>query len=149
MNFVWVWGGVVLCVPCRDEGQRNANFLPEYGRHMVEATPRRPYGSYSTDLVQVERNMNIRRELIEQVLAEEERYLTLAIFPLLGVGQFTHRPFSVFGPATLSEYVPDEVINQHPRFPTLSQNIRMRYVGARRGVVNGPRHRFSLSSCVW
>ena len=116
---------------------------------MVEATPRRPYGSYSTDLVQVERNMNIRRELIEQVLAEEERYLTLAIFPLLGVGQFTHRPFSVFGPATLSEYVPDEVINQHPRFPTLSQNIRMRYVGARRGVVNGPRHRFSLSSCVW
>ncbi len=89
-----------------EEQQRNANFLPEYGRHMVEATPRRPYGSYAEDLVQVERNMRIRRELIERVLADEERYLTLAVFPLLGVGEFTHRPFPVFGPAALSQLRP-------------------------------------------
>jgi glutamate--cysteine ligase catalytic subunit len=79
-----------------DESERNAFFLPEYGRHMVEATPRRPYGSFTSDLSQVEVNMRKRRELIERVLVDEEKYLTLTIFPLLGVGNFTQRPFSVY-----------------------------------------------------
>ncbi len=43
-----------------DESDQNAHFLPEYGRFMVEATPARPYGSYTTDLAQVEVNMRTR-----------------------------------------------------------------------------------------
>ena len=126
---------------------------------MVEATPARPYGSYTTDLAQVEVNMRTRygnvashawadmyylnivylvcralviflahlftcfailvmwsalppscfphagprrsRRLIEHVLTPDERYLTMAIFPTMGVGNFTNRPYPLFGAAAL------------------------------------------------
>lgn len=66
------------------------------------------------------------RRLLEHVLTPDERYLTMAVFPTMGVGNFTNRPYPLFGAAALSQYCPDEIINQHPRFPTLTANIRQR-----------------------
>ena len=46
-------------------------------------------------------------------------------FPRLGVGNFAG-DFPNNGKYAASRFVPDEVINPHPRFWTLTQNIRMR-----------------------
>ena len=55
--------------------------------------------------------------------------LTLTCFPLMGVGEFTVPALLPGGPVTLSQYVSDLVINPHPRFATLTANIRERKGG--------------------
>ncbi|CAM9235173.1 unnamed protein product, partial [Hapterophycus canaliculatus] len=47
-------------------------------------------------------------------------------FPLFGVGEFTDPPAQPGGPTAQSEFVPDSVINPHPRFAALTKNIRER-----------------------
>ena len=99
---------------------------PEYGSFMIETTPLRPYNTTGKDLLIVESNMLYRREWIEASLADNERLLSLPAFPTMGVGQYCH-PFSPSnGPVARSQYVSDALINPHPRFATLTQNIRQR-----------------------
>jgi len=104
------------------------NWVPEYGAWMVEATPSRPYTGFSTDLLRVERNMRLRRKRILTVLNKNEIAPTVSAFPLLGTlgddGSVPSVP--VGGPVTLSEYIGDGIINPHPRFGTLTANIRQR-----------------------
>jgi glutamate--cysteine ligase catalytic subunit len=104
------------------------NWVPEYGAWMVEATPNRPYTGFSTDLLRVERNMRLRRKRILTVLKDNEISPTVAVFPLLGAmgadGSFP--PVPLGGDSTLSEYIGDGIINPHPRFGTLTANIRQR-----------------------
>lgn len=104
------------------------NWVPEYGAWMVEATPNRPYTGFSTDLLRVERNMRLRRKRILTVLGENEIAPTVSAFPLLGtLGEDgSVPPVPVGGPITLSEYIGDGIINPHPRFGTLTANIRQR-----------------------
>jgi len=104
------------------------NWVPEYGAWMVEATPSRPYTGYSTDLLRVERNMRLRRKRILSVLKPDEIAPTVAVFPLLGaMGDDGSVPaVPVGGPVTESDYIGDGIINPHPRFGTLSANIRKR-----------------------
>ena len=52
--------------------------------------------------------------------------LSITAFPLLGVGNFTIPKMKTMGKTALSKYVPDECINKHPRFATLTANIRKR-----------------------
>lgn len=47
-------------------------------------------------------------------------------FPLFGVGDFTSPSAEPGGPTAQSEFVPDTVINPHPRFAALTANIRER-----------------------
>lgn len=55
------------------------------------------------------------------------------VFPLMGVGKF-HMPFTDYkdntpnftNKVTESLFIDDRLINQHPRFPTLTENIRTR-----------------------
>jgi len=103
-------------------------WMPEYGSWMVEGTPRTPYAGYSNDLMRVERNMRLRRARLMAGLPENHVAPTLSTFPLLGVGDdFTEpRGLVAGGPVAASESIPDECINPHPRFGTLTQNIRMR-----------------------
>lgn len=115
---------------------KNLNFnegchwVPEYGAWMVEATPHIPYGGYASDLRRVEVNMRLRRARLLSVLHADEIAPTVTCFPLLGV----HRDLGVFqlqheapgGPIAQSKYVSDAVINPHPRFGTLTANIRKR-----------------------
>ncbi|KAG8467409.1 hypothetical protein KFE25_000725 [Diacronema lutheri] len=98
----------------------------EYGRWMVEATPREPFGSYATEMLRVERSMRLRRQRLLSMLEPNEIIPTVPTFPLMGVGDFAHPPAPTMGPVARSESVPDDVINPHPRMRTLTANIRER-----------------------
>jgi glutamate--cysteine ligase catalytic subunit len=151
-------------------------WVPEYGSWMVEATPDRPYSCYAQDLVNVERNMRLRRARLLSALRPNEVAPTVPCFPLLGVGNFTEPPTKYAahrwartraarcppprvaraarcachapsppppacaarrrcapaccdrpnGPIARSLFIPDAVINPHPRFGALTANIRER-----------------------
>ena len=55
--------------------------------------------------------------------------LQVTCFPLLGVGEFIHNAAPFAAPYSHSVYVPDSIINPHPRFAALVQNIRNRRGG--------------------
>lgn len=102
---------------------------PEYGAYMIEGTPGKPYGGLLAHFNIVEANMRYRREEVEQLLNEGEVIMSLTSFPRLGCPDFTD-PLSVPTPnegATRSLFFPDDAIFPgHPRFKTLSRNIRER-----------------------
>lgn len=102
------------------------HFVPEYGQFQIEATPALPYGNSVHDLCLVELNMSLRRKIITQFLDKDEITLPLTCFPLMGVGDFVHPSMQAGGPVTLSKFVPDGCMGVHPRFPTLTGNIRKR-----------------------
>lgn len=99
---------------------------PEYGSFMVEGTPGVPYGHLVDDLLTVEGNMLARRKEVQQLLRSGEAIISLTHFPHLGVGDFVDPPCIPGGPIAKSQFVPDEIINPHPRFATLTRNIRER-----------------------
>lgn len=103
-------------------------FVPEYGAWMVEATPDRPYTGYTSDLLRVERNMRLRRKRMLTALSDGEVAPTMASFPMLGAmgDDVSVPPTAVGGKVTMSEYIGDGIINPHPRFGTLTANIRQR-----------------------
>lgn len=102
-------------------------FHPEYGRYMLEATPGAPYGHDLADLLEVLPNMLKRRVIAKAHMKANELPVTLTSFPRLGVpGQFTEPYHPPTGAASRSLFLPDEVINPHARFPTLTANIRER-----------------------
>lgn len=105
----------------------NILFHPEYGRYMIEATPLRPYhGDRIRDYLSVEENMVRRRLVSQSELPNSIKPLTLTTFPRMGCPQFTSPQTKPIGPASQSLFLPDEIINRHVRFPTLTANIRKR-----------------------
>lgn len=102
------------------------SWVPEYGAWMIEGTPSAPYGGFTTDLRKVEANMRLRRARLLEVLREDEIAPSVTAFPMMGVGDFTAPASNPRGPVAESDYVGDEVINPHPRFATLTRNIRKR-----------------------
>ncbi|CAK9106752.1 Glutamate--cysteine ligase catalytic subunit (GCS heavy chain) (Gamma-ECS) (Gamma-glutamylcysteine synthetase) [Durusdinium trenchii] len=98
----------------------------EYGSWMLEGTPDLPYGGYTMSLTSVEQNMRLRRGRLLSALARDEIAPTLVTFPLMGVGEFTSPSAPPGGEASQSDFVPDVCINPHPRFGTLTGNIRRR-----------------------
>jgi glutamate--cysteine ligase catalytic subunit len=107
---------------------------PEYGSWMIESTPNRPYSRFVSDLLRVERNMILRRTRLMNSLNDNEIAPTMTCFPLMGVGKFwndygpepVEKDCVIESPYSKSIFVPDLVINPHPRFATLTQNIRTR-----------------------
>ncbi|KAJ2422663.1 glutamate--cysteine ligase, partial [Coemansia sp. RSA 2531] len=57
---------------------------------------------------------------------ENEIILSVGSYPELGSGDFLDPPHKANGPFSRSLFLPDEVINPHPRFRTLAGNIRER-----------------------
>jgi glutamate--cysteine ligase catalytic subunit len=106
---------------------------PEYARYMLEGTPGSPYGLKAEELLQVENNMKLRRQVASQHLGENEFLASITCFPRLGCQD---RPFLYpcdnmseelkKSTASCSLFVPDTAINPHPRFKTLTANIRER-----------------------
>ena len=96
---------------------RSVTYHPEFGSYMIEATPAKPYGGFTSDLRLVEVNMSLRRKLVNQALEDDEFLLSMTCFPYLGMPDSTFPSFPPGGPATLSEFVPDAIMNSHPRFP--------------------------------
>lgn len=102
-------------------------YHPEYGRFMLEATPAAPYnGTVLSDYNTVEPNMLCRREIAREHLPKDIVPLTLTAFPRMGLGEFTSPAAEANGAASQSLFLPDEIINRHVRFPTLTANIRRR-----------------------
>mmetsp|Transcript_22028 Transcript_22028/g.51261 ORF Transcript_22028/g.51261 Transcript_22028/m.51261 type:complete len:664 (+) Transcript_22028:69-2060(+) len=101
---------------------------PEYANWMLEGTPGQPYRDTPADLLEVESNMIMRRKCIQKFLQPGEAILTLPVFPRLGTPSFTTPPLmpSPDGEVSRSLYIPDQCIQPHPRFPTLTANIRKR-----------------------
>lgn len=52
--------------------------------------------------------------------------MQVTCFPLLGVGDFIKNPLPFAAPYSQSEFIPDSIINPHPRFAALTTNIRSR-----------------------
>lgn len=100
-------------------------WMPEYGSWMLESTPGKPYEGL-TSLLEVQDNMMMRRSRLLSCLDPSEIAPTLSCFPMLGVGNSTYPHFASEGPVAQSLFIPDEAIFPHPRFPTLSANIRKR-----------------------
>ncbi|CAH0393430.1 unnamed protein product [Bemisia tabaci] len=102
---------------------------PEYGAYMIEGTPGKPYGGLLAHFNIVEANMRHRREEVEQLLEPGEAILSLTSFPRLGCIPFTW-PETFPTPnegATHSLFFPnDAIFPNHPRFKTLTRNIRLR-----------------------
>lgn len=99
----------------------------EYGSWMIEGTPSLPYAGFSRDLVEVELNMRLRRARILAALGPNQIAPSTTNFPLLGTAtSFTVPDTPVGGDASESEFVSDQCINPHPRFATLTRNIRTR-----------------------
>lgn len=106
----------------------NVNFHPEYGRFMLEATPNEPYnGEILNQYLYVEKNMKDRRDVANVALEDSTIVpITVTAYPLMGVGEFTSPISKPTGNASRSLFLPDEIINRHVRFPTLTANIRKR-----------------------
>ncbi|XP_026473928.1 glutamate--cysteine ligase-like [Ctenocephalides felis] len=104
---------------------------PEYGAYMIEGTPGKPYGGLLAHFNVVEANMKYRREEAASLLPKGEVLMSLTSFPRLGCPKFTFpeydpTPDSEEG-ASQSYFFPDEAIFPgHPRFKTLTKNIRQR-----------------------
>ncbi|XP_053666037.1 glutamate--cysteine ligase [Anopheles marshallii] len=104
---------------------------PEYGAYMIEGTPGKPYGGLLAHFNVVEANMRYRRMEVASMLPENEVVMSITSFPRLGCPAFTF-PFAVPTPddescAARSNFFPDEAIFPgHPRFKTLTRNIRQR-----------------------
>lgn len=103
-------------------------FHPEYGRFMLESTPGKPYGASPEELRLVEANMRLRRRIARSHLKSNELPVTLTSYPRLGCNDvpFTEPHLEPNGNSSRSLFLPDEIINPHVRFPTLTANIRMR-----------------------
>jgi Glutamate-cysteine ligase len=72
--------------------------------------------------------MRLRRMRLLSALKENEIAPTMSAFVMLGAqgNDGTVPPTKVGGPKTESEYISDDIINPHPRFGTLTANIRQR-----------------------
>lgn len=111
----------------------NVHFHPEYGRFMLEATPNAPFKGYPGKYV--EYNMQQRRlvaglayDKLPKNTSGRLGLLTLATFPRMGCQDSINiaKPWDHKNNASCSLFLPDEVINRHIRFPTLTKNIRTR-----------------------
>ncbi|XP_036143230.1 glutamate--cysteine ligase isoform X4 [Monomorium pharaonis] len=102
---------------------------PEYGAYMLEGTPGKPYGGLLAHFNVVEANMRYRRQEATKLLQPNEVLMSLTVFPRVGASDFTD-PSSYPTPnagASKSLFFPDEAIYPgHPRFKTLTRNIRER-----------------------
>ncbi|XP_069742095.1 glutamate--cysteine ligase catalytic subunit isoform X2 [Narcine bancroftii] len=102
---------------------------PEYASYMIEGTPGQPYGGTMADFNTVEANMKLRRQEVFALLKPNEAICTITAFPRLGCHQFTqpvYEPKPIESGASKSLFFPDEAISKHPRFGTLTRNIRHR-----------------------
>lgn len=79
-----------------------------------------------SDALRVERNMRLRRTRLLSALEQNEIAPTVTCFPMMGVEDYIHNPGPFYAPYSQSCYLPDFVVNPHPRFAALATNIRTR-----------------------
>lgn len=106
-----------------------STWRPEYASYMVEGTPGKPYGGLFAHFNVVEANMKLRREEIQKCLGKNVVPLSVTSYPRTGCGVFSDPP-TYTAPSTSAShslFYPDDVVYLgHPRFLTLTRNIRER-----------------------
>jgi len=112
------------------KGCKDVTWAHEYASYCIEGVPGKPYGALSAHFNTVENNMAKRRKHIMSILeSSDETVLSITVFPRIGCPPFTE-PEVMPQPETSvsrSLFFPDEAINgSHPRFKTLTRNIRER-----------------------
>ncbi|XP_040567390.1 glutamate--cysteine ligase [Lepeophtheirus salmonis] len=114
----------------RGDKDLNSIWVPEYAAYMVEGTPGVPYGGGSiSQFNRIEANMKMRRNEVRALLEDDESILSITNFPRLGCSKFTYPEIFPLPESeiTRSLFWPDAAIYpSHPRFKTLSRNIRER-----------------------
>eukprot|EP00820_Chromera_velia_P017227 Cvel_26599.t1-p1 / transcript=Cvel_26599.t1 / gene=Cvel_26599 / organism=Chromera_velia_CCMP2878 / gene_product=Glutamate--cysteine ligase catalytic subunit, putative / transcript_product=Glutamate--cysteine ligase catalytic subunit, putative / location=Cvel_scaffold3188:17047-19055(+) / protein_length=200 / sequence_SO=supercontig / SO=protein_coding / is_pseudo=false len=103
-----------------------SEWRPEYSQNMVEAIPAPPYDLRLEDVLKVEKSMRVRREKINGVLGPSQKAVALSAFPRMGVSDFSI-PYSPPDPDrsfSKSVFLENSFTNPHPRFGTLTANIR-------------------------
>ncbi|XP_047371135.1 glutamate--cysteine ligase isoform X2 [Vespa velutina] len=113
----------------KDPSNVKSLWRPEYGAYMIEGTPGKPYGGLLAHFNVVEANMRYRRQEATKLLKHGEVLMSLTNFPRLGASDFTDPPVvpTPSAGASRSLFFPDEAIYPgHPRFKTLTKNIRER-----------------------
>ncbi|CAH8838415.1 unnamed protein product [Trichobilharzia szidati] len=102
---------------------------PEYAEYMIEGVPGIPFGRLLHSFSTVECNMRKRRLDLMTHLPKGCVPLTICAFPRLGCDDFCYPAANPTPDSGVSRslFYPDAAINQgHPRFKTLTRNIRER-----------------------
>lgn len=108
---------------------RGVVWHPEFGRHMIEATPNPPYELGCNSLLEVEDSMLCRRVKLQSCLPDNVYAVSMTNFPMFGLSDTlissgevkkANEPVVSCGD---SIFLPDEIICPHPRFMTLVKNI--------------------------
>jgi glutamate--cysteine ligase catalytic subunit len=115
--------------------QNNTTFkvVDEYGRWMAEVIPKVPMDDflYSGNLKKSIKNIFV---FIREIVKPGQVYLSFPLPPKLGTPSYPnffcpglgHEELAKRNEISQSEYMVDEMINDHPRFPTLTRNVRQR-----------------------
>jgi len=122
----------------------NFSLQVEFGAWMIELVPTLPYGCTGDPLPVLE-NMKERRLTIRNMCKEHDVLFAGTVYPMMGVSDYfvprakEEEPaddedeeddsdpcFNDTNPASKSQFVHDEIINPHPRFSTMAENIRLR-----------------------
>mmetsp|Transcript_43278 Transcript_43278/g.92623 ORF Transcript_43278/g.92623 Transcript_43278/m.92623 type:complete len:689 (-) Transcript_43278:326-2392(-) len=107
------------------KAHESATWMPEFGSWMLESTPGGPMEGLS-GIGDLEASLRLRRQRLSAALQPGEVAPTVTSMPLFGASNFSEPAFEPRGPAADSLFVPDEAMFPHPRFPTLTKNIRER-----------------------
>ena len=117
-------------VKCESKG---FNMVDEYGRWMVELIPNSPMEDflYSANLEKIIEYIFTQSKKLTK---ENNKYLSTTLPPKLGTLSYAHhfapgltqKQLAEKNTISNSEYMSDQMINTHPRFPTFTRNVRMR-----------------------
>lgn len=113
----------------RNEKNLPSMWRPEYANYMVEGTPGSPYNHNIANFNKLESNMSFRRKQVQDMLGEDEYVLSLTNFPFLGRPNYTFPNYPVTPKDGITRslfWVDPAIFLAHPRFQTLSKNIRQR-----------------------
>ena len=105
-------------------------WLPEYSEWMIEKISDNPFNNQTKNIENIEYFLNEDLKQINNQMKENEYAILLSSFPLLGS---SNKIFDIKEKYSYeyskSKMIPDNVINKHIRFRTLTENIRKRRGG--------------------
>merc|ERR1712072_1641351 len=103
------------------------SWKPEYAEWMIEKIPTKPFDDNLFNLIIINEKLKEELQLLDNFCNKDEHIVMMSSFPLMGIGEF-YDPVdnNLFNHYSNSEQIPDNIINNHIRFKTLTKNIRER-----------------------
>jgi glutamate--cysteine ligase catalytic subunit len=109
------------------KSQNKDCWLPEYSEWMIEKISDSPFNEEIKNIENIEYFLNEDLKQINSQMKENEYAILLSSFPLLGSSKniFNIKEKYLYD-YSKSKMIPDNIINKHIRFRTLTKNIRER-----------------------